>query len=105
VLDGEQTITVVRPAALDRNGDPTGAAVEHTVDRCLIAPTEGAENTDHADTVITEFTVYAPPGADVLATDQVRGGGVLGDLVYEVVARPRAWLAEGLVFNLRAVTG
>jgi hypothetical protein len=97
-----ETVTVVRPPGRDRFGDPRpGTNIEHDIPGCLIAPGPSGENLDAANQVDTHLSVYAPPGADVTATDQVR---VSGDL-YQVVGAPRRWATAGVEIALHRVTG
>lgn len=97
-----ETVTVVRPPGRDRFGDPrSGTAIEHDIPGCLIAPGPSTENLDAANQVDTHLSVYAPSGADITATDQVR---VRGEL-YQVVGQPRRWAGTGVEIALRRVTG
>ncbi|MEU1043984.1 hypothetical protein ABZ400_02355 [Streptomyces sp. NPDC005897] len=80
------TVVVVRPGPSSEDiygNDTPGPPTEIPVAGCAIAPRDGTgtnENTDARDTVITGLTLYAPYGADIRPTDQVRVGGQL----YEV---------------------
>jgi hypothetical protein len=83
------TVTIVRPGAPTRDGYGNyvpGPATEIAVPGCGVAPRDGTgagnnELTDARDTVITGLTVYAPYGTDVRATDMMRVGGELYDVV------------------------
>ncbi len=97
-----ETVTVIRPPARDRFGDRMpGADTEFDVPGCLFAPGPSREPGFATNQVDTDGTVYAPPGADFLATDKVR---VRGD-VYTVVGKPQVWGTTGVVVALRQVTG
>lgn len=97
-----ETVTVVRPTGRDQFGDPLpGVVTQFDVDGCLIAPGPSTEVYDAANTVDTDATIYAPPGADFQATDRVL---VRGDL-YSVVGKPQVWGSAGVVVVLRLVTG
>jgi hypothetical protein len=43
----------------------------HEVTGCVLAPGESTEDTTTGDQVTTRMTVYAPPDADITATDRV----------------------------------
>lgn len=97
-----ETVQVVRPAGRDRFGDPVGVdAAPRPVDGCLVAPGSSIENSDHANQVTTDLTLYAPIDADILPADRVI---VRGD-TYEVDGYPQRWGTSGLVIGLRRVTG
>lgn len=104
-LPGDLTVTVTRAAAKDAFGDPTGApgVVPHTVDGCLLAPGGSAETQNRADTVATDWDLYAPVGADIVATDQVEVPGI--GFPVEVHGDPKVWPDAGLVVALRRVAG
>jgi hypothetical protein len=111
-----ETITVRRPsspAATGPRGDPLPWTT-HTVDNCVFAPSvsTGAsvstEAVDRRDTVITGLTLFAPPDADIQATDRiVRPDGTL----WEVEGMPGPWVtpftgwAPGLQVAVKRVTG
>lgn len=97
-----ETVTVIRPPGRDNFGDPLpGSATEFAVDGCLFAPGPSQEPGFAANTIDTDGTIYAPPGADFLATDKVR---IRGD-VYTVVGKPQVWGSSGVVVAVRLVTG
>lgn len=87
-----QTITIRRaPLVTDhgaqvRDWDSDDVA-EHSVAGCSVQPLTGQEILANRDTVQAQYRVYAPPGADVEATDHVTFGG--DD--YEVVGEPLRW--------------
>jgi hypothetical protein len=100
------TVTVVRPAATDGFGDPTGTATETAVSGCSVWQDEGAEDTTNADTVTTPVRMVAPADTDLRATDRV----IVAGLTYEVVGEPVNYrspftAAEFLGAYLRRVTG
>ncbi|MET9150075.1 hypothetical protein ABZX82_02150 [Streptomyces griseoflavus] len=107
-------VTIVRPgpSTQDEYGnDKPGPPVEIPVPGCAIAPRGGAgastELTDARDTVITGLILYAPYGTEIRATDRVRVGGEL----YEVVGLPGSFRspftgsAGPVVAALELVTG
>jgi len=97
-----ETVTVIRPPGRDRFGDLLPeASSEFDVPGCLFAPGPSKELGFAANTVDTDGTIYAPPGTEVLPTDQVR---VRGD-VYSVVGKPQVWGNAGVVIVVRLVTG
>jgi hypothetical protein len=97
-----ETVTVIRPPGRNPYGDPLpGSAVESDLPGCLFAPGPSREVAAGANQVDTDGTVYAPPAADVLATDRIR---VRGE-VYSVVGHPQDWGSSGVVIVLRRVTG
>ena len=102
-----ETITVRRPGGTDQRGDPE-PAVEHTVTGCAFAPRSSTEATDRRDTVVIGLTLYAPPDADIQATDKiVRANGT----VWEVDGEPGDWQTPftgwhpGLQIAVKRVTG
>lgn len=79
-----ETVTRLRAAGRDRNGDPTGDPSEVNIEGCVIWPTGSSEQTFQQDTVTSDYQVLMPPGTDVLPTDQIRWDGV----VYDVDGEP-----------------
>lgn len=77
----------------DVRGQPLpGLLVETPVPGCVVTPRAetpqvGGEQQQARDTVIVGFTVYAPPGTDVRATDQFRIRGA----ICEVTGEPGDW--------------
>lgn len=97
-----ESITVVRPPARGRFGDPVvGSTTEFEVSGCQFAPGPSAEGPVAANTVEAEATVYAPPNVDILATDKVRARGEL----WVVYGAPQFWGSFGTVIPLRRATG
>lgn len=79
-----ETVTVTRPGAETRYGDPTPGTM-HTVHGCVFAPRESAELHEQRNTVIVGVTMSAPAGSDIRATDEiVRAGGTR----YQVEGEP-----------------
>lgn len=75
---------------------------------CLVAPrTEGEDTANGREGVIVGLTVYAPAGADVLATDRVEIAGI----VHTVEGQPGDWSGglsawrPGVEIRLKAVAG
>lgn len=97
-----ETVTVVRPPAKGRFGDPVpGTAAEIPVEGCLFAPGPSGENLDGANQVDATGTVFAPAGTVVRPSDRLR---VRGEL-YEVAGKPMDWGTSGVQIPLRQVTG
>lgn len=86
-----QTVTVLRstPGGYDADGDPvTSTTAEHDIEGCAVAPrTSEPVDGRGRQGVIVGLTLYAPAGADLLHTDQVRIDGV----VYEIDGEPGVW--------------
>lgn len=83
------TVTVRRGGTDPRTGDPL-PDTEHTIDGCAVAPRGSSESTDLGNAVIEGLTMFAPYGADVLATDEI----VLPDdpdVVWYVDGEPGNW--------------
>ncbi len=96
-----ETVTVIRPPALDAFGDPAaGDDAEFDVSGCLFAPGSSNEMGVGTQQVDTDATVYGPPGMDVRPTDRIR---IRGD-VYSVVGDPQDWGSAGIVVGLRKFT-
>lgn len=100
-----ETVTRLRGGRTQFGGDPTTDA-ELDIPGCLFAPTGGYEQTNRADTVITQPTLYVPLGVDVRSTDRFRIRGS----VYQVDGQPADWRAPwngfgGLAVPLRGVSG
>lgn len=84
---GSDTVTVLRGRSRDNWGNLTGADAETTVSGCSVQPLGGTEMTDRGEMVVTNLTLFAPPGTDITATDRVRWLGS----VYAVNGPPEAW--------------
>jgi hypothetical protein len=104
-----ETLTILRQAGTDRDGDPVGTPAETDVPGCVTWPAGGGtELQGQQDTVISDRIALFPPGTDVKSTDQVRRG----DDRYNVTTRPEAWgpspftgTAVGVQVQLTRVTG
>ncbi|PRX95574.1 hypothetical protein [Allonocardiopsis opalescens] len=101
------TVTVRRPGARDRYGDPL-PGTEHTVEGCAVYPRTSTETAVTGTTVITGRTLLAPIGADIAPDDQV----VLPDgSLWSVVGDTGPWSspltgwAPGLEAALERVQG
>lgn len=81
---GSDTVTVLRGQSRDRLGDVTGSDTSTDVAGCMVQPTAATESTDNGEMLVTNVTLFAPAGTDVLATDRVRWL----DSVYEVDGQP-----------------
>lgn len=84
---GADTVTILRPAAKDWQGDPLGTAAQRVVAGCSFQPGGTSESTARGDTVIATPAVWLPPGTDILATDRV---SCLGR-EYAVDGEPARW--------------
>lgn len=77
---GAETVVVLRSTGTPgRHGAPA-PVVETEVRRCALIPRTSSEETDGADTVVVGYTLVAPPGTDLLATDRVRARGVMWEI-------------------------
>lgn len=98
----------------DPRGQPIpGPLTETPMAGCVVAPRAetpqvGGDQQQARDTVIVGYTVYAPPGSDVLTTDQFRIRGA----VFGVTGEPGDWgrnvftgLAGPVQFAVDRVTG
>jgi hypothetical protein len=105
------TITVHRPTfGADRYGDTATvtAWTDHTVDRCRLAFTGSSDRTDTGrDGSFTTATLYAPPGADIAARDEITVRGKR----YQIDGEPGEWrpvagtLPGGTEVRLRRAVG
>lgn len=66
-----RTITVIRPAERDTNGDPLSPPDPHSVDGVAIGWGETSTNYDGREATVTDITLYCPAGADIRAGDRV----------------------------------
>ncbi|WP_305780011.1 hypothetical protein [Nocardia nova] len=83
-----ETVTVTRPAAKDRNGDPTGPDTTFTIDGCGINYQSTSDNTDHRETTLSWIELLCPPGADIRSTDKVQ---LPNGRTYNVDGDPAPW--------------
>lgn len=84
---GSDTVTVLRGSSRDNWGNLTGTDTETTVSGCSVQPLGGVEQTDRGEMVVTNLTLFCPPGTDITATDRVRWLGS----VYAVNGPPEPW--------------
>jgi hypothetical protein len=84
---GADLVTILRVAAKDWQGDPSGAAAQTDVPGCSFQPGGTQERTARGDTVIASDALYLPAGTDILATDRVSYMGQ----VYAVDGEPARW--------------
>jgi hypothetical protein len=106
VILGSDTVTVLRGRARDNFGDLQGSDTGTSVTGCSVQPTSASESTDAGELLVTNATLYAPAGTDVLPTDRVQWLGA----VYAVDGQPARWRdqtgAESHVqAQLKLVTG
>ena len=84
-----------------------GTEVDFIIDGCAFDPGGSTEIHDGRTAVVTLPTVYAPPGADLLATDRL----VVRGRPYDVTGTPAVWVnpysatEKGVVVQLEEVTG
>lgn len=96
-MPGARTIVISTPSATDRYGDPTGTPTQVTVDGCLLAPLPSTEtDTQLQDNTGDGYTVYAPAGTAVNASQSV----VVDGVVFRVAGEPRPWAEAGIEFNI-----
>lgn len=103
---GSETLDILRPAATDPFGDPSGGGTEFRLEDCSVQPRSSTEDTAGRDTVIAGYTVWAPAGSDVRSSDRVRWRGE----VYAIEGRPGLWpdvdgSEHHVQFAIRLVTG
>lgn len=83
------TVTVQRPVegAITRHGD-TVYADHHDIEGCAMAPRYSNEDNTNRTSVITGFSLFGPPGSDILAIDRVR---TPDGNIYRVVGEAAHW--------------
>ena len=106
-----ESVGVVRPTtSTDRYGNSSrsyGSTATHTITGCAFDPGSSTEDNDGRTATITAPTLYCPPGANLLASDQVLVRGTR----YEVDGEPATWrdpfgsAVGGVTATLRKVTG
>ena len=80
----------MRIRATEGGFDPYGDPIESTtarddITRCIVEPTGSTEGATRGRVgVVTSWTISAPPGTDVLSTDQVEVRGVTCDVEGEI---------------------
>lgn len=87
---GTATVTVIRPGAPDWQGDPS-AGTQFPVDGCAIEPGPSQETVTNGDTVVSDYILRAPAGADIVATDRVQ---LPDGTICAVTGRPARWAGE-----------
>lgn len=102
------TVIVRRPGEVDRYGDPVeGSDTQFSVEGCVLAPRASSEVRNYSDTVLSEFTLLAPAGAGITATDEL----IVDGQRYSVEGEPTEWSspfeewAPGVQVALRRVRG
>lgn len=109
-----ETVTRVRPGSTtDGHGNTVpdwseGAVAALDIDDCAFAPVQTPEDrTGGRQGVVDAGTVYAPHGADVVATDRL----VVRGETYEIDAKPGDWVSPftgagaGVEISIRRVAG
>lgn len=92
---GGVTVTVLRRPPADRYGARGTPVSAHVIDGCTVAPRtlgpgSSGELTDAGRVgVVVGLTIYAPPGSDLQAHDEVTIPGVDG--TWEVDGDPADW--------------
>jgi len=103
MVGGEQ-IVIIRPAPLDKFGDPAGGSATETIsDGWLFAPAASTELHEGQNSVDTDAALYrtgAPGDEDIRPTDRIEVRGQ----VFEVVGEPAVWRL-GTVVRLRKFAG
>lgn len=103
-MAGGEDIVIVRPAPLDKYGDPIPdvEATEVVSQGWQVAPGSSSELHDGQQSVESDVDLYRMGGfdEDIRPTDRVRVRGLL----YEVVGEPAVWRL-GTVIRLRKFTG
>lgn len=85
------TITVIRPGRYEDHGswyDDWENTTEADIEGCVISPGVSIEENDRQDAQKVAYTVLAPEGADVKASDKIRVD-LEPDLDLAVYGRPR----------------
>lgn len=112
-MSGRRTITVVRGPGRDAMGDSIDdEPAEHDVEDCAIAPRSSSDVLDRGrEGVIVGLTVYAPAGADVKHTDQIRIAAEPHAGLYDVDGEIGTWESPftgkvaGVEFAIRRAEG
>lgn len=84
---GGDTVTRMRGKTRDRYGNLAGADASADISGCSVQPAGGTEQTGTGEMVVTNMTLFAPAGTDILVTDRI---GWAGD-TYAVDGPPKAW--------------
>jgi len=84
----QETVVRIRtaPGGTDPYGDPIPSTTTRTdITRCIVEPTGSTEGAARGRIgVVTSWTISAPPGTDVLSTDQLEVRGVSSDVEGEI---------------------
>jgi len=103
---GTETVVRLRSSGTPpRHGAPAPVA-ETVITRCILIPRTSSEDQERADTVIVGYTLVAPPGTDLVATDRVRARGVMWEIDGEPGDyRSLSGVRRQLIAALRRVRG
>ena len=92
-----ETLTVIRAGGITRDlygNDIPSALIEFDIPGCITAPRASRtslrtpmEELQDRDQVYDGLNVWAPPGSDILVTDQMRVNGV----IYDVDGVTQSW--------------
>lgn len=98
-----QTVTRLRAGVTtDRYGNEVpswDAATSAAIPGCSLQPSDSTEIVAGQQTTVSLWRLYAPAGADILATDRISYGGV----TYDVSQAPRVWpdpFADGVTDHI-----
>ena len=81
------TVEVWRLPERNKFGD-TNHVLHHEIEGCVMAPRYSSEVTENRSTTIIGFSLFGPPGADILATDRIKAPD--GN-TYRVVGEAASW--------------
>lgn len=95
---------VHRPATEGRFGERTYDD-DRAVPGCIVWPRGSQETTDRANTVVVGLSVFAPPGTDVQATDEVTVRGARWAVVGEPGDYRMGARQKGILIALEKATG
>lgn len=104
---GNHTVTVVRPAPPDWQGDPSGDPTLTEVTGCFMQPrTTVEQDTGMRHTVSGNWVLFMPGGVDIRASDRVRWQGA----EYQVNGEPARYpgylgVEHHIEVDLRKVEG
>lgn len=94
MIFGNDTIyRQAQPAPVGTHGTVDWTGVPSiAIDGCDVQPGSSQENLANRDTTLIQWTVFAPAGSAVQATDRITWGGD----VYAVDGEPKRWRGLGL---------
>ncbi|WP_280481623.1 hypothetical protein [Nocardia cyriacigeorgica] len=110
------TVTVIRPPARDRLGDPVGADTTHTIEGCALnqidttaadTRNDSSANGQRRNSVITRYELLCPAGADIRSGDHVQlpnGSKFRVDGEPWAPRSPFTGWAPGVIVRLRGVS-